>query len=390
MQPSNVAIGWARVLLARLGPLCGDVFLPGTTEAQSQFRQEVQAEWGRGQDLQYTSTPLAAWADKVIVGAYETIWDLLLRQPLPEAKRRISTQLNRTEFWMSARKHHASPPSTARDGLKEDDGHTSSSLTSNLTQGAWMSLLVFLSIWETMDDHTFLGSSFSPVSRPLTIVFSFSQERATNTWTAATEEDEDRLFIAVKLLSVLAEQCTLDVLSHRTLCLTAERYLARLSQPDFERMAQAAVMIPVFHDMCYVHLYLMCHDTQQPPDLLYCGRRHPQESLLEQLLSWPHPSKTVFDTDINSLSTSQSLRHLSQWYRCAWLTWYLTRSSASHSLRARTVKRVARDMADMENTLNRVISMTSENFLDVANPTADALKQLRRVIHARQHDLAVG
>lgn len=368
-RPSAMSIQLARVLLERMIPLCTDPILPGSSDTHKNLREKAIQSWVSGPaSADYASTPLAFWADTLLLGAFATLWDLLMQSPTTAARRLDVQFLTQREFWQggkdqSARlvEQHLRFPQLSD---REEDLDPSSDVPT-LTQGAWRTLRLLLSLWKQSD--TFFDSSFAPLDVPIRLVFSFPHEKSFHVLTLREEDNIARLYeranIAVQLLAVLSCHCASNL---PTLYQRALPFLARLPILHLEVLCDAASTELSFQNICYAYLYSICTNAQIPVLYLYENSRRPDMDLLTQLLHWPCHAKFQSTKDSRSSSSDSLLPSLITWYKSIWLKWYLWHGTAAY--RAGSGSSV---LPLLKTDLQELLRLIGSNFTLLQNSVQD-------------------
>ena len=94
VRPTSSAVGLATVLLRRLAHAqnAPGMFLPGNVLRLQPIKADVLQAWEHNHTTvdDFASTPLGFWADIALIAAFDSVWDLLMREPSNIATR-IST-----------------------------------------------------------------------------------------------------------------------------------------------------------------------------------------------------------------------------------------------------------------------------------------------------------
>lgn len=339
VRPTSSAVGLATVLLRRLAHAqnAPGMFLPGNVLRLQPIKSDVLQAWEHNHTTvdDFASTPLGFWADIALIAAFDSVWDLLMREPSNNATRISTVPLQRPEFWMSAADDKALANHTDTTAVVHEEYETVA-----LTEGGWRTLSALLDVWEADPSDTFLGSTFEPLAKPLCIAFSFSREYPTlyGSHTAAMQRLPWRAEIATRLLSMLASRCMSGHVPHDTLCGTAVPYLSRLHHKDLEVLCGAAQRMPVFCDMVCSHMHELYYQVRSQPMTLFGS----QATQLEDVVQWSYIRRK------QSCRAVLQVKDMETWYRALWLKWYLVRECLQYGM---NMKR---------STLERVLSEAQE------------------------------
>lgn len=362
VRPSTTAVGMARVLLLRLADCSNMTWLPGTTDCHNIIRSRLMLDWeaGRLSVLEFASTPFTFWADVAIMAGFESIWDLLMRESTPKAQRLASPiPLDRLEFWMNEKDDKTHKRSYHDNGVAtREQGHVSE--LGFLTQGAWRTLDVLLFLAARCPEDRFLGSSFMPVMKPLAILFSFPHALDDHEQQTYDKEENytERLDIAVRLLRHVCTYAGGSV-SRDSLYQTSAHLMFRWSQSDLDRFFMIAQPLKSFHDICFVHLHMLCCPGYPIDRYLYGGKDHPCEKALLDMISWK----------INSALCSRTkfwLSDIELQYRCLGLKWFLLRLSGYTWLLRQGTVHLSREVAEMASALDqRMLSNQASDIREI-------------------------
>lgn len=351
-------------------------WLPGTTDQHTTMRNQLVLDWEaeRLTMLEFASTPLTFWADVAMMAGFESIWDLLMRESTLKAQRLANPiPLDRWEFWMNEKedRSHMVSSHASEEAIREQ-GHASD--LGFLTQGAWRTLDVLLFIAARSPRNTFLGSNFMPVIKPLTILFSFPRALVGYEKQVHDEEESytERLDVAVRLLQYICS-CRGGGVSRDSLYQTSAQLMFRWTQSDLDQFCIMAQTLTAFHDICFVHLHLLCSPGHSIDRYLYGDEKRPCEDALLDMLSWKYSNvrnRTMF-----------WLSDLELQYRCLSLKWFLLRLSGSARLLQQGTIRLADEAVEMASELDaRLLSK---------QPTARQDQQMQAGLALLQYEMRV-
>lgn len=311
------------------------------------MRKKLILDWeaGRLSQLYFASTPLTFWADVVVTGGFESIWDLLMRDPTLKAQRLANpTPLDRWEFWMNEKDDRTLSEICHAGRGAAQEGCGSETELCILTQGAWRTLDLLLFLADRTSADTFLGSSWVPLLKPLSILFSFPRAIHGHEKQCYDEEEcyTERLDVALRLFQHVCT-CTSGSVSRNHLYQTSAHLMFHWCQHDLDQFCIMAQSMPAFHDICFVHLHLLCFPDHSMYHYLYGDNTHPHPDMLSDMLSWKFDSSTRrFHLTLSDLELQ---------YRCFSLKWFLLRLSGCLELLHHAIIPLSQEALDMTSML---------------------------------------
>lgn len=310
------------------------------------MRNYLLRDWraGRLNQLDFASTPLTFWADVAIMAGFESIWDLLMRDPTLEAQRLANPiPLERWEFWMN----ETDDKTLLETGMVRREATREQSTTSGpkldvLTQGAWRTLDMLLFMADRASGYSFLGSSFEPLVKPLSILFSFPSARYGHEKHLLDAEEyyTERLDVAFRLLHYL---CTyaMRMVSRDSLYQSSAHLMVHWSQSDLDQFCVMAQSLTAFHDICFTHLHLLCYPSQPLHRYLYGENMQPCRQTLLGMLAW--------ECNVTLSRNILPLSDVELQYRCLSIKWFLLRLSGDAELIYQGTQQLSAMIAEMES-----------------------------------------
>lgn len=355
-RPTSTSVGIARELLLDLAPLVVDQahWMPcdlTNEDGTKQWREQ-------GQHIEtttfYASTPLAFWADNAILYGFESIWDLLLREPTHAADRESPFPLRVHEFWMS------SPDDTQHNS--EMDEHEGTDSARYMTQGAWRTLNVLLTVWGDTRTTAFLGTDAKYLTKLLQAAFSFEHS-------AMSAQDslsllEERASVTVRILDLLSQP--LYAAHASTIRQSAANQFQYLCFSSLCLLCSMAQHLPIFKDMCFTYLYMLYVDARAPAQFLHMGSKQVDSTKLTAILSIPCPFLERCKCCTSPIITMFRMTH-----RCLWLKWWLIQALDLENLLEQTS--VLDDTHIFLQCIHYTLSFTSDPELQVLLKQTESL-----------------
>lgn len=347
-RPTSTSVGSARVLLLDLAPLAVDQahWMPcnltnkdGTKQWREQ-RQHIETT------TFYASTPLAFWADYAILYGFESIWDLLLRKPTLAADRESPLPLRVHEFWMSS-----SDDTQHNSEMNEHEGTNSAHY---MTQGAWRTLNVLLTVWDATRNTAFLGTDAKYLTKLLQAAFSFEHS-------AMSEQDslsqlEERTGVTVRILDLLSQPCYAALAS--TIRQSAANQLQYLCFSSLSLLFSMAQHLPIFKDICFTYLFMLYVDARAPAQFLHMDSKKIDGKKLISMLNIPCPFLERCKCCTSPIITMFRMAH-----RCLWLKWWLVQALDQEFLLEQTC--VLNDAHTFSQCVQYTLSFTSNPELQM-------------------------
>lgn len=307
-RPTSTSVGIARELLLDLAPLSDDQdhWMPCNLTNEDGAKQWQEQKQHIETTTFYASTPLAFWADNATLYGFESIWDLLLREPTHAADRESPFPLRAHEFWMS--------PFDDTLHNSETDEHEGDGSARYMTQGAWRTLNVLLAVWKDTGTTAFLGSDAKYLSKMLQAAFSF--EHSAMSSQDSLSQLEERTSVTVQILGLLSQPICANhastirqfaAIQFQTLCFSSLSLLCNMAQH-----------LPIYKDICFTYLYMLYVDARAPAQFLHVNSKQVDVKKLTAILNIPCPF-----LERCKCSTSPSITMFRMTHRCLWLKWWL-------------------------------------------------------------------
>lgn len=310
VRPSPQAIGLARSLLVHLAQNNVD-----STAWIPIFSIHAKDEWERlrhriNTNTLYFSTPFAFWADIAVPHAFESVWDLLLREPIHAAERESPFPLHVNEFWMSTNDMQES---------SQDEAHEGSivkTVSTYLTQGAWRTLDALISIWSNVPQPRLLGDEGEHVSKALKILFSFGT--SPSYMQDSFDLMEERAMIASRLMHFFTQSNLTCDISGAQFRQIGAQHLQNVPFTSLYLLCNVMPHLTLFQDICYTYLFMVYIDARAPAQYLYDENVCLNKTKLMNILNTPCQF-----IDQCKMSSFVSLTTLDMAFRCLWIKWWL-------------------------------------------------------------------
>ena len=307
-RPTSTSVGIARELLLDLAPLSDDQdhWMPCNLTNEDGAKQWQEQKQHIETTTFYASTPLAFWADNATLYGFESIWDLLLREPTHAADRESPFPLRVHEFWMS--------PFDDTLHNSETDEHEGDGSARYMIQRALRTLNVLLAGWKDTCTTAFLGSDAKYLSKMLQAAFSF--EHSAMSSQDSLSQLEERTSVTVQILGLLSQPICANHAS--TIRQSAAIQFQTLCFSSLSLLCNMAQHLPIYKDICFTYLYMLYVDARAPAQFLHVDSKQVDVKKLTAILNIPCPF-----LERCKCSTSPSITMFRMTHRCLWLKWWL-------------------------------------------------------------------